>query len=85
MKSKHSTFKCKVMQCMVQKYSIIPMLQVLRWKSKNSFIHSEERDVINLVLVILESLVVLVAKVIEVEMTWEQKYNSEFPYILFLS
>ena len=51
------------------------MLQLLRWKSKNIFIHSEERGVINLVLGILESLVVLVAKVIEVEMTWEPKYN----------
>lgn len=47
------------------------MLKVLRQKSKNIFIYFEERDINNLVLGILESLVVFVVKVIDIEMILE--------------
>lgn len=70
MKREHSTFKFKVMEYVVQNCSII-MLKALSWKSKNISIHSEERGTINPALGILESLVVLVAKVVEAEMIWE--------------
>lgn len=59
MKGERNKFKFKVMQCVVQTYVTIIMLKALRKKSKNIYIHSEERTIINLALVISESLMYL--------------------------